>query len=110
MKMGYELFRKKLVMELSERYNLLPLCGEQIGGLPTPREPCEVIGGRVFDRKTGNSDYTEEYNHGAQEILRLCRMFEVERAYLVKDSPMCGGGYGVHANLLEENGIIVHKR
>jgi len=109
MKMGHELFKKKLVMELSERYNLLPLCGEQIGGLSTPREPCQVVGDTVIDRNTGKNDYTREYNHGAQEILRLCRMFEVGHAYLLKDSPMCGKGYGVLANLLEENGIIVHK-
>lgn len=96
-------------MELSERYNLLPLCGEQIGGLSTPREPCQVVGDTVIDRNTGKNDYTREYNHGAQEILRLCRMFEVGHAYLLKDSPMCGKGYGVLANLLEENGIIVHK-
>lgn len=105
-KVGHEIFKKKLVMKLSEKYNLLPLCGEQIGGLPTPREPCEIKDGRVVDRKT---DFTEEYHKGALEVLRLCRMFQIERAYLTKDSPMCGKGYGILANLLEENGIRVYK-
>lgn len=109
-RMGRELMKKKLIMELSERYNILPLCGEQIGGLPTPREPCKVVNGKVIDRNTEKTDYTKEYYHGAQEILRLCRMFEVEHAYLLKDSPMCGKGYGILAKLLEENGIIVHKK
>ena len=109
-KMGQKLMKKQLIMELLEWYKLLPLCGELIGGLLTPREPCEVVDGRVIGKNTGITDYTKEYNHGAQEILRLCRMFEVEHAYLLKDSPMCGKGYGVLANLLEENGIIVHKK
>ncbi len=108
-KMGHELFKKKLVMELAQKYTLLPLCGEQLGGLPTPRDACAVIDGKVVDRNTGTKDYTKEYNQGAQEILRLCRMFQVERAYLLKDSPMCGRGYGVLADLLEENDIMVFK-
>jgi uncharacterized protein YbbK (DUF523 family) len=107
-KMGYEIFKKKMILELSEQYNILPLCGEQIGGLPTPREPCEVKNGKVKVRK-GRKDFTEEYQKGAREVLRLCRMFQVKKAYLVKDSPMCGKGYGVLANLLEEEGIFVYK-
>jgi hypothetical protein len=41
-----------------------------------------------------------------KDIFRLCRIFQVERAYLLKDSPMCGRVYDVLAELLEENGIL----
>lgn len=97
-----------MLFGLSEKYNILPLCGEQIGGLPTSRKPCDVKNGKVRVRK-GRKDYTAEYEKGAREVLRLCRMFQMQKAYLVKDSPMCGKGYGVLQKLLEEEGIFVYK-
>lgn len=106
-KMGHELYKRKKTEELRERYNILPLCGEQMGGLPTPRPGCDVVGDKVISRD-GKHDFTDEYNRGAAQVLRLCQIFEVKKAYLLKDSPMCGQGYGVLAKLLEENDIIVH--
>ena len=34
------------VEELARRHELIPMCPEQMGGLPTPRNPSEHRGGR----------------------------------------------------------------
>jgi uncharacterized protein YbbK (DUF523 family) len=110
-KMGQFLYKETPTEQLRNKYIVLPLCGEIMGGLPTPREPCDVVetpeGLRVIGRNN-SKDYTVEYNKGAQEALRLAKIFKVKKAYLLKDSPMCGKGYGILARMLEENGIQVN--
>ena len=40
------------VIALAEEFELVPVCPEQLGGLPTPRTPSEVQpDGRVVDRE-----------------------------------------------------------
>ena len=39
------------VEELAGRYRLIPVCPEQLGGLPTPRSPSERQGDRVVSRQ-----------------------------------------------------------
>ena len=36
------------VLALAERHALVPVCPEQLGGLPTPRPPAERRGDRVM--------------------------------------------------------------
>jgi uncharacterized protein YbbK (DUF523 family) len=111
-KMGQFLYKEKHTEELRKKYNILPLCGAIMGGLPTPREPCDVLvtpeGLRVVGRKDPTIDYTAEYNKGAEEVMRLVKIFNVQKAYLLKDCPMCGKGYGILARLLKKNGIQVY--
>ena len=109
-KMGQELYKKRKTEELRKKYHILPLCGEIMGGLPTPRPPCKVVeedGMIKVIGRNNNIDYTIPYQKGANEILKLARKFGVKKAYLLKGSPMCGQGYGVLARLLVENGIRV---
>lgn len=90
------------------KYNVIPLCGEIMGGLPTPRSPCNVLNEKVIGRYDGK-DYTEQYQKGANEVLRLAQIFNVKKAFLLKDSPMCGKDYGILAKLLEKNRIKVYN-
>ena len=109
-KMGHELFKRKRVAVLMERYEVLPLCGEMLGGLPTPRPPCEVVeqdGAIVVHERGGDRVYTREYFKGARQAVRLCEIYGVKKAYLLKNSPMCGPGYGILARMLEKHGIVV---
>lgn len=106
--------------ELARRYELVPVCPEQLGGLPTPRDPSERREGRVV-MDTG-ADVTEQYRRGAEAALRLCRMLGCEAAILKERSPSCGHGTiydgtftgtltdgdGVTAELLLRNGIPVY--
>ena len=107
------------VLKLAEKYNLIPVCPEIYGGLPTPRVPSERIGDKVM-MKDG-TDVTENYQRGAKETLELCRIFGAKTAILKERSPSCGKGEiydgsfsgaltardGVSAELLISEGIRV---
>lgn len=109
-----------LAGELAKRHTLVPVCPEQLGGLATPRPPAERQGERVV-ANTG-ADVTEQYRRGAEEALRLCRLFGCEAAVLKERSPSCGhgtvydgtftgtlaAGHGVTAELLAAHGIPVY--
>ncbi len=109
-----------LVKRLAERHTLVPVCPEQLGGLPTPRPPAERQNGRVMTRE--GSDVTEQYRRGAEETLRLCGLLGCEAAVLKERSPSCGrgavydgsfsgrltAGSGVAAELLSAHGIPVY--
>ena len=107
------------VLALMERHTLIPVCPEQLRGLPTPRLPSERREGGVFDR--GGKDVTVQYRQGAEEVLRLARLYGCTHAVLKERSPSCGSGQiyngsfshvlvpgsGVAAELLAQNGITV---
>ncbi len=109
-----------LAERLAQRHELVPVCPEQLGGLPTPRPPAERQGERVV---TGDgADVTAQYRRGAEEALRLCRMLGCEAAVLKERSPSCGSGTvydgtfsralapgdGVAAALLSAHGVPVY--
>lgn len=108
------------VEALMERYHLIPVCPEQLGGLPTPRMPCERVEG-IVQAKTGE-DMTAQYLRGAEQALHLARRFSCRKAVLKERSPSCGSGEvydgtftgtlvpgdGVTAELLRKNGIAVY--
>lgn len=82
--------RHPQALRLAERYILVPVCPEQLGGLPTPRPPAERRRERVL---TGTgTDVTEQYRRGAEEALRLCRLLGCGAAVLKERSPSCGCG------------------
>jgi uncharacterized protein YbbK (DUF523 family) len=107
------------IASLIGNHNLIPVCPEQLGGLPTPREPDEIREGRVFE-KSGKEN-TDNFQKGAEETLRLARLLKVDMAILKQNSPSCGSsmiydgtfsskkipGSGITASLLIENGIRV---
>ena len=106
-------------VELVKMGKAIPICPEQLGGLPTPRPPCEIRSGRVID-KVG-VDRTEEYRRGAEAVLQIAKTFGVTQALLQNRSPSCGTGWiydgtfsktlvegdGITARLLAQNGIQV---
>ena len=108
-----------LAAALAERHTLVPVCPEQLGGLPTPRPPAERRGDRVL---TQRGDVTEQYLRGAEETLKLCKLLGCEAAVLKERSPSCGRGQvydgtfsgtltagdGVTAELLAAHGIPVY--
>ena len=109
-----------LAVELARRGLAVPVCPEQLGGLPTPRKPSERQGGRVV--MADGRDVTAEYRHGAEEALHLARLYGCTAAVLKERSPSCGkgriydgtftgtltAGDGVTAELLTAGGIKVY--
>jgi uncharacterized protein YbbK (DUF523 family) len=78
------------VLALAERRGVLPICPEQLGGLPTPRVRHERVGMRVVS-ETG-ADATEAFERGAIEAIRLAEIVGARRAVLKARSPSCGVG------------------
>jgi len=78
------------VAELAKQHVLVPVCPEQLGGLPTPRVPAERQGKSVVTRC--GTDVTEPYRRGAEETLALCELLGCEAAVLKERSPSCGCG------------------
>lgn len=79
-----------LAQELAKRGLAVPVCPEQLGGLPTPRKPSERRGERVV--MNDGRDVTAEYRRGAEEALRLAELFDCGTAILKEKSPSCGSG------------------
>ena len=104
---------------LKEHYDLIPVCPERDGGLPTPRVPAERIGDRVITRD--GADVTSQYVRGAENALQTAQQHGCAKALLKERSPSCGcdliydgtfthttvPGDGVAAQLLKENGVSV---
>lgn len=78
------------VRALAARHTLIPVCPEIYGGLPTPRTPCEIVGGRVLSKD--GADRTEAYHRGAAEALRIAETLDCRIALLKARSPACGSG------------------
>ena len=109
-----------LAVELARRGLAVPVCPEQLGGLPTPRKPSERRSGRVV--MADGRDVTAEYRRGAEETLHLARLYGCTAAVLKERSPSCGKGQiydgtftgtltagdGVTAELLTAGGIKVY--
>lgn len=110
---------KNIFKELNLKYNVIPFCPEQAAGLPTPRKPCEIKDGSVYNIDGVN--LTKKFLDGANETLKLCKMYNIKKAYLKAKSPSCGKGKiydgsfsgvltdgdGIVTKLLEENEIEV---
>ncbi|MDO5563000.1 MAG: DUF523 domain-containing protein [Synergistaceae bacterium] len=76
------------VVALAKEFCLIPVCPEQLGGLPTPREPDEILNGRVVSKS--GIDNTEYFERGAEEVLRLAKLLGCSMAILKERSPSCG--------------------
>ena len=79
-----------LVEELCRRHEVVPVCPEQLGGLPTPRVPAERQGAQVVTKEGG--DVTAQYLRGAAEAVHLARKLGCTVAILKERSPSCGSG------------------
>ena len=58
---------------LMEQYHLIPICPEQLGGLPTPREPSERRADAVVTKS--GADVTAQFRRGAEQALHLARLY-----------------------------------
>ncbi|MEI0517082.1 DUF523 domain-containing protein [Brachyspira murdochii] len=108
-----------IIKLISSGYNIIPVCPEQLGGLTTPRKPAEIINGKVIN--IDNEDVTENFIKGADEVLKLSKLYNIELAILKEKSPSCGfgeiydgtfnkvliKGNGICADLLSNNNVKI---
>ncbi len=109
--------------DLSEKLQdeqILLVCPEVIGGLTTPRNPCEIVNGRIVDQE--GVDRTFAFNKGSEAVCYFAKVFDVKKAVLKSKSPSCGCGYiydgsfqkqlregnGVCAQALMDMGVVVY--
>ena len=104
---------------MSKEEVLIPVCPEQLGGLPTPREPAEQRDEKVITKF--GKDVTQNFKKGAEQVLKIAKLFGIKKAILKQKSPSCGCGKiydgsfsgriikgdGVTTTLLKRNGIKV---
>lgn len=104
----------------------IPVCPEELGGLPTPRKRAQISLGdgrdviegttKVIDEK--GTDVTIEFLKGAKEVLAVAKKNSATLALLKEGSPSCGiniisrdgvkvSGMGVTTAILKEAGILV---
>ena len=112
-KVPYSSYVRKFLKENPD-VQLIPVCPEQLGGLPTPRPPVKSRNHRILqtcedkahrDEVTGD-DVTEAFVAGAQATLVIAKHYCCTRAILLKTSPSCSRT-GITGKLLLENGIEV---
>lgn len=107
------------VQQLVKEGKAIPVCPEQLGGLPTPRLPAEMKAGKVIN--SDGNDVTEAFEKGAAVVLEIAKQYGCTGALLKARSPSCGKGQiydgsfsgiliegnGKTADLLMRNGITV---
>lgn len=100
-------------------FELIPICPEVLGGLPTPRPSAEIISDKVITNS--GKDVTKEFLLGAEKTLSIAIENNSTVAILKEKSPSCGSlkiyngsfsrvlidGEGITAKLLRESGIVV---
>ncbi len=100
-------------------HEVIPVCPEVMGGLPTPREPSEIVDG-IVSHKDGKS-VDKEFRKGAEIALKKVKESGAELVILQSRSPSCGvrsvydgtfsgtiiPGQGIFAKLLADNNIKV---
>lgn len=105
------------VAEFIKGHEVISVCPECLGGLPTPRIPAEIVNGVVTNKEGQVVD--KEFRNGAEIALKIAEETRVDIAILQSRSPSCGvkqiydgtfsgtriDGQGVFASLLKENGI-----
>jgi uncharacterized protein YbbK (DUF523 family) len=126
---GQDIYKSDKAIELSNSEMLMPVCPEQLGGLRTPRAPQEIQGATgedVLDGKCkvlniNGEDVTQKFINGAEETLKIVKLFHIEKFIGKSRSPSCGCGQiydgtfsraliygdGVTTALLKRNGISV---
>ena len=109
--------RNEKVLRLIEGNEVVTVCPEQLGGLPTPRVPSEIKDGVVTARDGRIVD--KEFRAGAVKCLEIAMREQPDLIVLKSRSPSCGvkqrydgtfsgalvDGAGVTAQLLMENGF-----
>ena len=109
--------RNEKVLQLMTEHEVISVCPEQMGGLPTPRVPSEIRDGVVTARDGRIVD--AEFRAGAAKCLETAMREQPDLIVLQSRSPSCGvkqrydgtftgtlvDGAGVTAQLLMDHGF-----
>jgi uncharacterized protein YbbK (DUF523 family) len=129
--------RDDQITELVKKGKAIPICPEELGGLPVPRTPAEIekgddkgvlsqpppLAGHPKSKviSINGEDLTPFFLRGAFASLVIAKRFKIKRAVLKQESPSCGSGWikregkrvkgnGVTTALFKREGIKVIAR
>ena len=107
------------LLRLLSGHEVVPVCPEVLGGLPTPRIPAEIANGTVVNREGASVD--NAFRKGAQRALEIVAREKPDLIVLQSRSPSCGvkeiydgtfsgkriPGHGVFAEMALQDGFRV---
>jgi len=115
-----------LVAEIKELVlsgKAIALCPEELGGLSTPRTPCEIVkeDNQLKVMTKDRVDCTAQFLLGAEKVAEIAKILDSKHAILKANSPSCGFGMiydgsftgkkikgkGLTAELLSKQGIEI---
>lgn len=104
-------------LDFLKGHTYIPICPEQLGGLPTPRPAADIINGDGFAVLRGEASvYTKEgsnvtsfFIQGAKQVLQIAQSQTITAVCLKARSPSCAvhGCIGVTAALLKKHGFTL---
>lgn len=111
--------RCEAVLNYVAGHTVIAVCPEQLGGLTTPREPCEIRNGTVVTKSGVSCD--SAFRRGAALALETVKRCRADAVILQPRSPSCGvrqiydgnfsgrliEGAGVFAQMLKDAGYTV---
>ena len=109
--------RSQKVLDYIEGHEVIPVCPEVTGGMPTPRVPVELKDSKAINRD--GEDVTEFFQRGVEKTMEKLDGQNIDLAILQPRSPSCGckqiydgtfsktliDGKGMFAQALAEAGI-----
>ena len=118
----HNLISEENIALLKEKFDLIPACPEQLGGLSTPRLPAEIQADGNVMRHDGH-DVNAKFQKGANEALKIAQLSDCKLALLKANSPSCGNkmiydgnfdgtlipGKGITVKLFEINRIKTYN-
>lgn len=122
----HNLIEHAKLQKLNQQNRLVLACPEMLGGLPTPRDPAEIIASSLILKIETKQkiDVTTQFINGANKTLQICQNNQISVALMAAKSPSCGNNEtyngefnrtlikqaGVTAQLLQKNGIKVFNQ
>jgi len=109
--------RNEKVLEYVRGHQVISVCPEVMGGLPTPRVPSEIRDNVVINKEGTVVD--KEFRKGAKEAFEIALRENVDLVILKAKSPSCGtkqvydgtfsgrlvDGQGIFTAMIKEAGI-----
>ena len=80
--------RNEALLRALAGHQVIPVCPEVAGGLPVPRIPVEMVGGRAVNRN--GEEVEEAFRRGAEKTLEIAEREQPDLIILQSRSPSCG--------------------